>query len=44
MKGHAFFAYATNYLIAAHEPALAQVVAPRTLRLAGGLLHEEARA
>ncbi|AKH16300.1 MULTISPECIES: ABC transporter ATP-binding protein [Deinococcus] len=33
-----------SLLIAAHEPALAQVVAPRTLRLAGGLLHEEVPA
>ena len=33
-----------SLLIAAHEPALAQVVAPRTMRLAGGLLHEEVPA
>ncbi|GGK93323.1 heme ABC exporter ATP-binding protein CcmA [Deinococcus radiotolerans] len=33
-----------SLLIAAHEPALAQAVSPRTLRLAGGLLREETPA
>ncbi|MBZ9751658.1 ATP-binding cassette domain-containing protein [Deinococcus sp. HMF7604] len=37
-------AQGVTLIIAAHEPALAQAVAPRTLRLAGGQLHEEHRA